>query len=287
MNSEPSATDAEYRYGAALAGQIELKWQQIWSDQGTFEVPNPVGSLANGTRLDPARKFYAIDMFPYPSGAGLHVGHGSAYRVRPLRPLPAHERHLVLHPIGSTPSASRPSSTRSRPGIHGGDHRAEHRQHAPAAPRLGLAHDPRSAVSTADPAARWTQWIFLQIFNSWYDPDAGRARHSDIVSELSRAPAGRFGGEPGRPPLGQPDDLTRRRVIDSFRLAYQAFAPVNWCPGLGTVLANEEVTADGRSQLGNYPVYRGRMNQWMLRITAFADRLSPIWTGSTGPTRSR
>ena len=101
MNSEPSATDAKFRYGAALAGQIEKKWQQIWSERGTFDIPNPVGTLSDGTTLDPARKFYVIDMFPYPSGAGLHVGHPLGYIASDVfaRYIRMNGR-TVLHPFG-------------------------------------------------------------------------------------------------------------------------------------------------------------------------------------------
>jgi leucyl-tRNA synthetase len=101
VNSEPSATDTEFRYGAALAGQIEMKWQEIWSDQGTFEVPNPVGALSRGTSLDPARKLYVIDMFPYPSGAGLHVGHPLGFIASDVYARYMRMRgNIVLHPFG-------------------------------------------------------------------------------------------------------------------------------------------------------------------------------------------
>ena len=137
---------------------------------------------------------------------------------------------------------------------------------------LGLGHDSRRGPATTDvPYYRWTQWIFLQIYNSWYDDEADRARPiAQLVQEFR---AGRF-PTPGDIPF---DDLgpleQRRELVDSYRLAYEAYAPVNWCPGLGTVLANEEVTADGRSERGNFPVYRRPLKQWMLRITAYADRL--------------
>ncbi len=137
---------------------------------------------------------------------------------------------------------------------------------------LGLGHDPRRGPATTDVAYyRWTQWIFLQIYNSWYDADAERAR------PIARARAGvpRAAGSP-RPtasPSTSSAPLEQRRLVDSYRLAYEAYAPVNWCPGLGTVLANEEVTGDGRSERGNFPVYRRPLKQWMLRITAYADRL--------------
>ena len=136
--------------------------------------------------------------------------------------------------------------------------------------RLGLAHDARRSVSTTDEAFyRWTQWIFLQVFNSWFDADRGKARPiSELIAEFEsgKRPTG---GTPWR-------DLSPRdqkQLVNDHRLAYLADAPVNWCPGLGTILANEEVTADGRSDIGNYPVFKKNMRQWMMRITSYADRL--------------
>ena len=258
MNSEPSAADAEFRYGAALASQIEAKWQRIWADQGTFETPNPVGRLSNGTALDPARKFYVIDMFPYPSGAGLHVGHPLGYiasdvYARYMRM----NGHTVLHPFGfdafGLPAEQYAIETGQHPAVTTENNIATMRRQLR---RLGLTHDPRREISTADPAYyRWTQWIFLQIFNSWCDPDSGKARPiEELIREFeqgSRSAAA--AANPDGLPWSELDEVTRRRVVDSYRLAYLDDAPVNWCPGLGTVLANEEVTADGRSQVGNYP----------------------------------
>ena len=278
MSPEPSATDAKFRYDAALAGQIEMKWQEIWSDQGTFDVPNPVGTLSNGTSPDPARKFYVIDMFPYPSGAGLHVGHplgfiaSDAY-ARYMRM----KGNVVLHPFGfdafGLPAEQYAIETGQHPAVTTEQNIANMRRQLR---RLGLTHDPRREVSTADPRYyRWTQWIFLKIFNSWCDPDTRKARPIDeLIGEFEAGirPAASE-ANPDSLPWSELDDVTRRRVVDSYRLAFLDDAPVNWCPGLGTVLANEEVTADGRSQVGNYPVNRRRMRQWMLRITAFADRL--------------
>src|SRR5688572_6243339 len=154
--------------------------------------------------------------------------------------------------------------------------------------RLGLAHDPRRELSTADPRYyRWTQWIFLKLFGSWFDADRRVARPIEaLVEEFEqsvRAPDSP--ANPDSKAWSELDAVGRRRVVDSYRLAYLDEAPVNWCPGLGTVLANEEVTVEGRSEIGNFPVYRRRMRQWMLRITAYADRLlqdlDPLdWTGS-------
>jgi leucyl-tRNA synthetase len=278
MNSEPTTTDARFRYDAALAGQIEMKWQQIWSDQRTFEVPNPPGTLADGSELDPALKFYIIDMFPYPSGAGLHVGHplgfiASDVYARYMRM----KGRLVLHPFGfdafGLPAEQYAIETGQHPAVTTAQNIANMRRQLR---RLGLTNDPRREISTANPRFyRWTQWIFLQIFNSWCDPDTGKARPiHELIGEFEQGsrPAAST-ANPDALPWRELDEVTRRRVVDSYRLAFLEDAPVNWCPGLGTVLANEEVTAEGRSEVGNYPVYRRRMRQWMLRITAFADRL--------------
>ena len=279
MNSEPSAADADYRYGATLAGRIEAKWQEIWSDQRTFEIPNPVGTLSNGTTLDPARKLYVIDMFPYPSGAGLHVGHPLGYIASDVcaRYMRMNGR-AVLHPFGfdafGLPAEQYAIETGQHPAVTTENNIANMRRQLQ---RLGLTHDPRREISTADPRYyRWTQWIFLKIFNSWCDPDSGKARPIDeLIKEFEQGSRSAASvANPEGLSWSELDEVTRRRVVDSYRLAFLADAPVNWCPGLGTVLANEEVTADGRSQVGNYPVFRRRMRQWMLRITAFADRLS-------------
>jgi leucyl-tRNA synthetase len=135
--------------------------------------------------------------------------------------------------------------------------------------RLGLAHDDRRSVATTDVAFyRWTQWIFLQIYNAWYDTAARRARPiEELVAEFEA------GTRACDPAWAARDEAARRALIDSYRLAYLSEAPVNWCPGLGTVLANEEVTAEGRSERGNFPVFRRNLKQWMMRITAYADRL--------------
>jgi leucyl-tRNA synthetase len=277
MNSEDTAVGDQHRYSATLAGQIEAKWQRLWAERGTFDVPNPVGKLATGP-ISAAPKFFVIDMFPYPSGAGLHVGHplgfiGSDVFARYMRM----RGHLVLHPFGfdafGLPAEQYAIETGQHPAITTTQNIDNMRRQLR---RLGLAHDPRREISTADPAYyRWTQWIFLQIFNSWCDPETGSARPiAELIEEFEhgrRAPMSEV--NPDGIAWADLDAVTRRKVIDSYRLAYLEEAPVNWCPGLGTVLANEEVTAEGRSEVGNYPVFRRRMRQWMLRITAFADRL--------------
>ncbi len=278
MSSDDTTNTNQYRYSAALARGIESKWQRFWAAGGAFDVVNPVGKLSGGALKPRERKFYVLDMFPYPSGVGLHVGHplgfiGSDVYARFLRM----KGHTVLHPFGfdafGLPAEQYAIETGQHPATTTTQNIDNMRRQLK---RLGLAHDPRREISTADPAYyRWTQWIFLQIFNSWCDPATGRARPiADLIGEFEagiREPAS--SANPTNLPWCELDATTRRHVVDSYRLAYLEEAPVNWCPGLGTVLANEEVTTDGRSDIGNYPVYRRRMRQWMLRITAFADRL--------------
>ena len=281
--AEPTSTDAadlpQHRYDAALAQDIEAQWQERWETTGTFHTPNPVGPLSEGFDAVADRpKQYVLDMFPYPSGAGLHVGHplgyiGTDVFARYLRMT----GHNVLHTMGydafGLPAEQHALDTNTHPRVTTeGNIVTMERQLR----RLGLGYDRRRSVSTTDEEFyRWTQWIFLQIFSSWYDTEAHKARPvAELEAELdagTRLPA------PGTNATGRPwsdlDRSERRAVINAHRLAYLAEVPVNWCPGLGTVLANEEVTADGRSERGNFPVYRRPMKQWMLRITAYADRL--------------
>src|SRR5215469_4197013 len=278
----PAAALAEqppFRYDARLANEIEARWQRRWAEQGTFDSPNPAGPLAAGFPAMAGRpKFYVLDMFPYPSGAGLHVGHplgyiGTDVYARYLRMT----GHNVLHPFGydafGLPAEQYAIDTGQHPKATTQRNIANMKRQLR---RLGLGHDLRREFATTDPAYyKWTQWIFLQIFNSWFDTEAGRARPiGELVAEFEsgrRAPVSEASPE-GRPwaALG---DIDRRKFVDSYRLAYISEELVNWCPGLGTVLANEEITADGRSDIGNYPVYRRPLRQWMLRITAYAERL--------------
>jgi leucyl-tRNA synthetase len=268
-----------FRYTAALAERIELSWQDRWEREGTFHTPNPSGPLREGFEAVADRpRFFLNDMFSYPSGDRLHVGHALGYvgtdvYGRYLRMT----GHNVLHTMGfdtfGLPAEQYAITTGQHPRVTTERNveifRAQLR-------RLGLAHDPRRGVLTSDAGYyRWTQWIFLRIFNAWYDRRAGRARPiAELVAELD---SGDREPDEATNPFGRPwprlSELERRQVIDAHRLAFLHEAPVNWCPGLGTVLANEEVTADGRSERGNFPVFRRPLRQWMLRITAYAERL--------------
>ncbi|MEU4715504.1 leucine--tRNA ligase [Micromonospora purpureochromogenes] len=270
----PAGDIPPYRYTAALADEIENRWQDVWAREGTFHAPNPTGPLADPDHPRAgAEKLYVLDMFPYPSGAGLHVGHPLGYIGTDC--FARYQRMAgrnVLHAMGFDAFGLPAEQYAVQTGTHPRTTTvANIERYKAQLRRLGLAHDERRSVATIDTDFyRWTQWIFLQIFNSWYDPDVRRARPiAELIAEFE-------GGN--RPtPDGRPwAELTvaeRRTIVDDHRLAYVSQAPVNWCPGLGTVLANEEVTADGRSERGNFPVFKRNLKQWMMRITAYGDRL--------------
>ncbi len=272
--------DAErprYRYDATLANEIEAKWHDRWDADHTFWAPNPSGPLSDGfEQVADRSKLYVLDMFPYPSGAGLHVGHPLGYIATDV--FARFQRmagHNVLHAMGydafGLPAEQYAVQTGQHPRVTTENNIANMRRQLRA---LGLGHDSRRSVATTDADYyRWTQWIFLQIFDSWYDRAEDRARPIDeLVLQFEsgeRDAAPHTGGRD----WSELDALERRTLIDSYRLAYIAEAPVNWCPALGTVLANEEVTSEGRSERGNHPVYKRPLKQWMLRITAYAERL--------------
>ncbi len=293
VNAAPASdvpADVPFRYTAALAQDIELRWQDEWDTRGTFYAANPTGALTDGDgeHAQPGKRpFFVMDMFPYPSGAGLHVGHPLGYIATDVV---ARFRRMngdnVLHALGfdafGLPAEQYAVATGQHPRATTEANIAIMRRQLR---RMGLAHDPRRSFATIDPDyVRWTQWIFLQIFDSWYDEDAvradgglGRARRiAELEAELAA-------GTRALPVVEGVDDGAawaqlsagqRRRVLDSQRLAYVSETPVNWCPGLGTVLANEEVTSEGRSERGNFPVFQRSLRQWNMRITAYADRLA-------------
>ncbi|GGK70462.1 leucine--tRNA ligase [Mangrovihabitans endophyticus] len=262
-----------FRYTAAMAGEIEPRWQRHWAENGTFHAPNPSGDLADPSHPRAgAPKLHVQDMFPYPSGAGLHVGHPLGYigtdcytRFKRMAGF------NVLHPMGfdafGLPAEQYAVQTGTHPRTTTEANVARYRAQLS---RLGLAYDDRRSFATTDPDYyRWTQWIFLQIFNSWYDPQARTARPiDDLIAAFESGER-----QPKDGAWATMSAVQRREVIDSYRLAYVSEAPVNWCPGLGTVLANEEVTPDGRSERGNYPVFQRSLKQWMMRITEYGDRL--------------
>lgn len=273
----------QHRYTAELAGEIETRWQQRWEDQGTFSAPNPAGPWAAPAdeRLAPERGHTMVmDMFPYPSGTGLHVGHPLGFISTDV--FCRYQRMMgtnVLHTMGfdafglpaeqyAVTTGQHPRTTTERNmEVYRGQLR-----------RLGMGHEQRRSFATIDPDYyRWTQWIFTQIYNSWYDKSAlrthggmGAARPiADLIEQFEN-------GERVLPQNQSWADLSaadRASVLDEYRLAYVSAAPVNWCPGLGTVLSNEEVTSEGKSERGDFPVFQRNLSQWKMRITAYADRL--------------
>ena len=224
--------------------QIEPKWQAIWEERQLFHAPNP-----GEKGFDAAKpKFYILDMFPYPSGAGLHVGHPEGYTATDIVARYKRMRGFsVLHPMGwdafGLPAEQYAIKSGQHPAVTTRENVAKFKRQLT---RIGFSYDWQREINTTDPGYyKWTQWIFLQIYNSWFNPETKRA---------------------------EPISTYRGTDPDSVRLAYVADVPVNWCPELGTVLANEEVV-DGKSEVGGFPVVRRPMRQWMLRITAYAERL--------------
>ncbi len=275
MSSEPTEAEVPaYRYTAELANDIEHRWQEFWDASGTYDAPNPAGALADPDHPRAgAEKLFVLDMFPYPSGAGLHVGHPLGFIGTDV--YARYERMAgknVLHTMGfdafGLPAEQYAVETGTHPRTTTEANIQTYRRQLR---RLGLGHDQRRGVATTDVEFyRWTQWIFLQVFNSWYDEKAGKARPIEaLVAEFRsgdrETPDGR--------PWGTLSEVEQRTIIDDHRLTYVSEAPVNWCPGLGTVLADAEVTADGRSERGNFPVFKRTMKQWLMRITAYGDRL--------------
>ncbi|MEI6496498.1 MAG: leucine--tRNA ligase [Actinomycetota bacterium] len=274
QSNEPQQTDQQaFRYSGALAQQLELRWQQWWADNNIFETPNPAGPLADPEALNDKPKLFVLDMFPYPSGTGLHVGHPLGFiGTDVFSRFKRMTGHNVLYSMGfdafGLPAEQYAVQTGQHPAITTAQNVANMRRQLR---RLGLSHDPRRSIETTDPGYyRWTQWIFSQIFNAWYDAERKTARPIDeLIDEFVAGTRPTPDGQPWTS-LSATEQAT---IVDDRRLAYISEAPVNWCPGLGTVVANEEVTADGRSDRGNFPVFKRNMRQWMMRITAYADRL--------------
>ena len=235
---------------------IEPKWQQFWESNGIFRCPDPGDPAVAGKP-----KVYILDMFPYPSGAGLHVGHPEGYTATDILSRFKRMRGFhVLHPMGwdafGLPAEQYAVEKNVHPRITTRQNITTFRRQIQS---LGFSYDWDREVDTTDPDyVKWTQWIFLQIYDTWYDRAANKGRP---MSELPIPDEARKQG---------PDAV--RQYQDSKRLAYQEEVPVNWCPALGTVLANEEVI-DGKSERGGYPVERRPLRQWMLRITEYAERL--------------
>jgi leucyl-tRNA synthetase len=244
---------------------IEAKWQKIWDEQQTFRAWNPGEPVPpqhpfaqrHQGKLPP--KFYILDMFPYPSGAGLHVGHPEGYTATDiLARFKRMQGYNVLHPMGwdafGLPAEQYAIKTGQHPRITTEANIATFKRQIQS---LGFSYDWTREIDTTDPHYfKWSQWIFLKLYNSWFNPATNKAEAIETLKYPAEAAT----------------EEQKRDYRDSKRLAYVAETPVNWCPELGTVLANEEVV-DGKSEVGGFPVVRKPMRQWMLRITAYGDRL--------------
>ena len=257
---------------------IEKKWRARWREQGTYRVENDTTKP----------KYYVLDMFPYPSGAGLHVGHPLGYIASDIvARFKRHNGFNVLHPMGydsfGLPAEQYAIQTGQHPAKTTEVNIARYREQLD---NIGFSFDWSREVRTSDPSFyKWTQWIFLQLFDSWYDHEAQKSKpiHTlvmrfehqgwqptdpcaltgDVEEELGAFSAAEWKAF---------DERTQQRILQNFRLAYLSEAWVNWCPALGTVLAHDEVK-DGVSERGGHPVERKRMPQWSMRITAYAQRL--------------
>jgi leucyl-tRNA synthetase len=274
-------SETPYRYTAELADTIETAWQDRWEEQGTFHAPNPAGPWAEPEKVGDREKLLVLDMFPYPSGAGLHIGHPLGYIATDV--FARYHRMTgknVLHCLGYDAFGLPAEQYAVQTGQHPRKTTEENivvmkRQLR----RLGLAHDDRRSIETIDPKYyKWTQWIFEQIWDAWYDVDAvredgGKGKARPISELVAQFEAGERPTPNGRD-WAALSPAEQAEVLDGYRLAYTSQAPVNWAPGLGTVLSNEEVTSDGRSERGNFPVFKTNLRQWMMRITAYADRLA-------------
>ena len=238
--------------------KIEKKWQNHWESNKTFKTHDSVSTDPTNTYDATKPKYYVLDMFPYPSGQGLHVGHPEGYTASDIiARFKRMKGFNVLHPIGwdafGLPAEQYAIQTGTHPAQTTQKNIDNMRRQVKS---LGFSYDWDRQVDTTDPNYyKWTQWIFLKFFNCYFDENEQKAK------PIAQLPV----------PQGLTDD-EKRNYIDDHRLAYESFAPVNWCPALGTVLANEEVIG-GLSERGSHPVFRKPMRQWMLRITKYCERL--------------
>ena len=255
---------------------IEKKWKKYWDENKVYKVENPKAG-------EPAKpKFYVLDMFPYPSGAGLHVGHPLGYIASDIF---ARYKRMngfnVLHPMGfdafGLPAEQYAIQTGVHPAVSTDKNVKRYREQLD---NLGFSFDWDREVKTCDPEYyKWTQWIFIQLFEHYYDNDAQKAfpitnlvEKFEASGNLNVNAANSFDGQFSSDDWGKMTAKQKDDVLMNYRLAYRKVSYVNWCEALGTVLANDEVK-DGVSERGGHPVVQKPMLQWSLRITAYAERL--------------
>ena len=251
---------------------IEKKWQKFWEENQTYKTENKTDKP----------KFYVLDMFPYPSGAGLHVGHPLGYIASDIYArYKRHQGFNVLHPVGydsfGLPAEQYAIQTGTHPAITTEQNITRYEEQLR---KIGFSFDWSREIRTSDASYyKWTQWIFIQLFNSWYNKSTDKAepietliQHFETRGTLNLSAvqndALNFTAEEWK----SASELDRQDILLNYRLAYRAETTVNWCPGLGTVLANDEVK-DGKSERGGFPVFQKKMMQWSMRITAYSERL--------------
>ncbi len=252
--------------------EVESRWQDYWKKNNTYAASNDSGNA----------KYYVLDMFPYPSGAGLHVGHPLGYVASDIyAKYKKLKGYNVLHPMGFDSFGLPAEQYAIETGAHPADTTAKNiEKYKSQLKKIGLGYDWSREVVTSSPQYyKWTQWIFMQLFNSWYDKNEDKARSiNDLIQIFSK-----YGSKDVKSACNKQivisaeewntlSEKEQYKILLNYRLAYLSDIEVNWCPKLGTVLANEEVK-DGVSERGGFPVIRKKMRQWSLRITAYADRL--------------
>ena len=254
--------------------EIEKKWQKYWQEHQTFNASQPTNSEKP--------KYYVLDMFPYPSGAGLHVGHPLGYIASDIYArFKRHQGYNVLHPVGydsfGLPAEQYAIQTGQHPAITTEENINRYEQQLR---KIGFSFDWSRELRTSDASYyQWTQWIFIQLFHSWYNKADDRAECiSTLVQHLEKhGTEGLFAAQSEALDFSAEQwkaytETTKQEILLNYRMAYRAETTVNWCPALGTVLANDEVK-DGKSERGGYPVFQKKMMQWSMRITAYSDRL--------------
>ncbi len=252
--------------------ELEAKWQSWWAERGTYKVD----------LVQDRPKYYVLDMFPYPSGAGLHVGHPLGYIASDIfARFKRMEGYNVLHPMGFDAFGLPAEQYAIQTGVHPADSTRENiARYREQLRNLGFDYDWSREVNTSQPEYyKWTQWIFIQLFSHWYDTHLQKARPVDeLVVHFQREGTARLAASCGEEVTFTAEEWKemtpprREEVLMNYRLAYRRVSFVNWCEALGTVLANDEVK-DGLSERGGFPVERRPMLQWSLRITAYAERL--------------
>ncbi|MGB0789616.1 MAG: class I tRNA ligase family protein, partial [Marinirhabdus sp.] len=261
---------------------IEAKWQKYWAKHQTFRAAQPKPANGSGQGV-PAPKYYVLDMFPYPSGAGLHVGHPLGYIASDIYArYKRHKGYNVLHPQGYDSFGLPAEQYAVQTGQHPRKTTKENiKRYRRQLDKMGFSFDWGREVRTSDPGYyKWTQWIFMQLFNSWYDPAMDKARGISSLTQVFKTQGNttlKAVCDKGTPRFSAEDwanfsEVEKEEILLKYRLTYLAETEVNWCPQLGTVLANDEIV-NGRSERGGHPVVRKKMKQWSMRITAYAQRL--------------